>query len=356
MVNKAVNKIKELQSAISMPVRLMEVCGTHTASIFRHGIRDLLPEGIKLLSGPGCPVCVTSIRDVDTVIAISRAKDVVITTFGDMMRVPGGSQSLYNARVEGSDIRIVYSPLDALKIAKDSSNKKVVFFAAGFETTSPLVAGTISEAERAGIENFYIYSVHKTIPPALKALLGSGDVLVDGFILPGHVSAIIGKSPYSFIASDYHKPSVITGFDANDILTGIMMLLEQILNRKAAVENQYTKIVKDEGNPRAVAIMNEYFEPSDVQWRGLGTIPGSGLELKGRFKHRNILSVLDPDVPEEIRPNACCCGDVLKGVKIPGDCGLFGKACTPEKPVGACMVSSEGSCSTYYKYMGTRIV
>jgi hydrogenase expression/formation protein HypD len=352
MTVKVVKKIEELQSAINRPVRLMEVCGTHTVSIFRHGIRDLLPEGIKLLSGPGCPVCVTSIRAVDTVVAISRVKEVIITTFGDMMRVPGDSKSLYNAKSEGSDIRIVYSPLEALKIAKDNSDRKVVFFAAGFETTSPLVAATISEAERAGIDNFYIYSVHKTVPPALKALLNSGDVSVDGFILPGHVSTIIGKTPYNFIASDYHIPSVITGFDASDILNGIMMILKQIINGKAEVENQYTKVVKDEGNPRAVSIMNEYFQPSDTEWRGMGILPESGLELRSRFKHRDILSILNPYVPEGKGPKACSCGDVLRGIKIPSDCGLFGKACTPEKPVGACMVSSEGSCSAYYRFMG----
>jgi len=356
VINKVAHKIKELKSAINRTVRLMEVCGTHTVAICRHGIRDLLPEGIKLLSGPGCPVCVTSIRAVDTIIAISRHKDVIITTFGDMMRVPGGGKSLSNAKSEGSDIRIVYSPLDALKIAKDNRGKKVVFFAAGFETTAPLVAGTISEAEHAGIDNFYIYSVHKTIPPALKALLDSGDVLADGFILPGHVSAIIGKAPYNFIALDYHKPSVITGFDAIDILTGVMMILEQIVNGKALVENQYTRVVKDEGNLKAVSIMNEYFEPSDAQWRGIGVLSGSGLELRSRFKHRDILSVLNPDVPEGKEPEACSCGDVLKGIKLPVDCGLFGKACTPEEPVGACMVSSEGSCAAYYRYMGIRIV
>jgi hydrogenase expression/formation protein HypD len=352
MINKVLHKIKELKSSIKGPVRLMEVCGTHTVAIFRHGIRDVLPEGIQLLSGPGCPVCVTSIRDVDTVIAISRVKEVVITTFGDMMRVPGNSRSLSHAKSEGSDIRIVYSPLDALKIAKDNTDKKVVFFATGFETTSPLVAGTISEAEHAGIENFYIYSVHKTVPPALKALLDSGEVLADGFMLPGHVSTIIGKTPYRFIASDYHKPSVITGFDALDILTGIMMILEQIANGKALIENQYTKVVKDEGNLKAVSIMNEYFEPSDAEWRGMGVLPGSGLELKGQFHHRDIRSLLNPYVPEGKEPKACSCGDVLKGIKMPTDCGLFGKACTPENPVGACMVSSEGSCSAYYRYRG----
>ena len=354
MTHTVVNKIKELKSAIGRSVRLMEVCGTHTVAIFRHGIRDLLPEGIQLLSGPGCPVCVTSIRDVDTVIALSRVKDVVIMTFGDMMRVPGDSKSLSHAKSEGSDIRIVYSPLDALKTAKDHRDKLVVFFAAGFETTSPLVAATISEAENSGIDNFYIYSVHKTVPPALKALLDSGEVRVDGFILPGHVSTIIGKAPYNFIASDYHKPSVITGFSANDILIGIMMILEQILKGQALVENQYTKAVKDEGNLKAVSMMNEYFGPSDAEWRGIGILPGSGLELRGQFHHRDIRSVLNPHVPEGKEPKACSCGDVLKGMKIPPDCGLFGKACTPEKPVGACMVSSEGSCSAYYRYVGMK--
>jgi hydrogenase expression/formation protein HypD len=354
MTDKIVNKIKELKSTISRPVRLMEVCGTHTVAIFRHGIRDLLPEGIQLLSGPGCPVCVTSVKAVDKVIAISKEKDVIITTFGDMMRVPGESRSLSNAKSEGSDIRIVYSPLDALKTAKENSSRKVVFFATGFETTSPLVAGTVSEAESLGIDNFYIYSVHKTVPPALKALLDSGEVLVDGFILPGHVSTIIGKAPYDFIASDYQKPAVITGFDANDILLGIMMILEQIAGRKALVENQYARVVRNEGNTKALSILNHYFQPCDDEWRGIGMLPGSGLELKREFRHRDIRTVLDPSVPEGKEPVACSCGDVLKGIKLPADCLLFGKACTPEKPVGACMVSSEGSCAAYYRYSKVR--
>ncbi|MDH4232633.1 MAG: hydrogenase formation protein HypD [Nitrospirota bacterium] len=354
MINKTVNKIRELKNAISGPVRLMEVCGTHTVAIFRHGVRDLLPEGVKLLSGPGCPVCVTSIKDVDTIIAISKEKDVIITTFGDMMRVPGDRKSLSTAKSEGSDIRIVYSPLDALKIAKGNREKKVVFFATGFETTSPLVAGTVSEAEKTAIDNFYIYPVHKTVPPALKALLDSGDVRVDGFILPGHVSTIIGKAPYDFIAADYHKPSVITGFDAPDILTGIMMLLEQIANGRALVENQYIKVVKDEGNPRAVSVMNEYFDPSDADWRGIGIIPESGLQLRERYRHRDIRSAVNPDIPEGREPKACSCGEILKGIKIPPECALFGKGCTPEMPVGACMVSSEGSCAAYYKYGAIR--
>jgi hydrogenase expression/formation protein HypD len=349
MTNK-IEKINELMDSIGRPVRLMEVCGTHTVAIFRHGIRNLLPEGIRLLSGPGCPVCVTSMRDVETAISISGFESVIFTTFGDMMRVPGRKKSLFDAKAEGNDIRILYSPLDALQIAEKSSEKKVVFFATGFETTSPSVAGTIMQAEKNGIDNYYIYSVHKQVPPAIQGLLSSGDVLVDGFILPGHVSTIIGSRPYDFIASQYRKPSVITGFDANDIISGILMLLKQIASDRAEVEIQYTRVVKEEGNPLAVSIMEEYFEPEDVEWRGIGTISKSGLKLREKFSHRDIRTVFDVNVPECNEPKACSCGDVLKGIKIPTDCLLFGKACTPEGPVGACMVSPEGSCAAYFKY------
>jgi hydrogenase expression/formation protein HypD len=343
--------LKRLMDSIGRPVRLMEVCGTHTVAIFRLGIRDLLPEGIMLLSGPGCPVCVTAIKDVDAAIAISMRKGVTLATFGDMMRVPGSNKSLFNAKAEGGDVRVVYSPLDALKIAEDNSDKKVVFFATGFETTSPSVAGTILEAERRGVSNFYIYSVHKTVPPALKALLDSGEVRVDGFILPGHVSTVIGSVPYGFMASDYKKPSVITGFDAGDILSGIQMILEQLASGRAEVEIQYKRVVRMEGNPKAVAVLNKCFEPDDANWRGIGAIPMSGLRLREEFRHRDIRSVFSLDVPEaEDHATACSCGEVLKGVKVPTDCKLFGKACTPDRPVGPCMVSSEGSCAAYFKY------
>ena len=345
-----VGKIKGLMDVIGRPVRLMEVCGTHTVAIFRHGIRNILPEGISLLSGPGCPVCVTSIKDVDTASAIAKSEGVILTTFGDMMRVPGDSKSLLDTRAEGSDIRIVYSPLDALQIAEKQRDKKVVFFATGFETTSPSVAGTVLEAGRKGIDNFYIYSVHKTVPPALKALLDSGEVKVDGFILPGHVSTIIGSAPYNFIVADYGKPSVITGFDGPDILTGIMMILSQIAAGQPAIEIQYDKVVRPEGNPRAVAVLNELFEPEDAEWRGIGMLPGSGLKLREKFRHRDIRNIIELEVPEGKEPKACSCGEILKGIKMPYECLLFGKACTPERPVGACMVSSEGSCSAYYKY------
>jgi hydrogenase expression/formation protein HypD len=345
-----VKRIRELIEAIARPVRLMEVCGTHTVAIFRQGIRNLLPEGITLLSGPGCPVCVTSVRDVDTAIALAMHEGMILTTFGDMMRVPGSKKSLFAAKAEGAVVDIVYSPLDAIAIAEKNSDKKVVFFATGFETTSPLVAGTVMEAERRGIRNFFICSAHKTVPPALKALLASGEVKVDGFILPGHVCTITGIRPYEFIALDYHKPSVVTGFDAGDILSGITMILEQLAARKAEVEIQYTRVVKEEGNPRAMAILGEHFEPEDAEWRGIGTIPGSGLGLREKYRHRDVRTVCNPTVPGGSEPRACSCGEVLKGIKIPSECALFGRGCTPEKPVGPCMVSSEGSCAAYYKY------
>jgi len=351
-VNRTIEAIQELMASIGRAVKLMEVCGTHTVAIFRHGIRDLLPKEIKLLSGPGCPVCVTSIRDVDTIIEIARHHDTIVTTFGDMMRVPGNRQTLFQAKAEGGDIRIVYSPLDALKLAEKTPDRNVVFFATGFETTSPLVAGTLAEAESKGIRNFSIYSVHKTVPPALKALLNAPEVQIDGFILPGHVSTVIGLKPYAFLAADYHKPSVVTGFDAMDILNGVLMLLRQIAGNRAAIENEYAKVVKEEGNPRAVALLYEFFEPEDAYWRGIGILPDSGLKLKEKYSHRDIMNIYSISVPEGREPQACSCGDVLKGLKIPTDCALFGKACTPDKPVGACMVSTEGSCAAYYKYAG----
>jgi hydrogenase expression/formation protein HypD len=351
-MNQTIGAIKELMGSMGRPVKLMEVCGTHTVAIFRHGIRDLLPREIKLLSGPGCPVCVTSIRDVDTIIEIARHHDSIVTTFGDMMRVPGNSQSLFDAKAEGGDIRIVYSPLDALKLAEITPDRNVVFFATGFETTSPLVAGTLAEAESRGIQNFSVYSVHKTVPPALNALLNAPEVQIDGFILPGHVSTIIGLKPYAFLAADYYKPSVVTGFDAMDILNGVLMLLRQIADNRAAVENAYAKVVREEGNPRAVSLLQEFFEPEDAYWRGIGILPDSGLKLKEKYGHRDIMKKYSITIPDGREPKACSCGDVLKGIKIPTDCALFGKACTPDKPVGACMVSTEGSCAAYYKYAG----
>ncbi|MGO9379600.1 MAG: hydrogenase formation protein HypD [Dissulfurispiraceae bacterium] len=344
--------VKNLYKHVGRPLNFMEVCGTHTVAIFRHGIRSLLPEGLKLLSGPGCPVCVTSIRDIDTAIAIARRDDAILTTFGDMMRVPGGRQSLMEVRAEGADIRIVYSPLDSLKIARENLNKKVVFFSAGFETTAPSAAATVCEAERMGISNFYLYSVHKVVPPALEALLLSDDVRIDGFILPGHVSTIIGTKPYHFIAEKYSIPCAVTGFAANDILGGIAMLLKQTIEAKASVEVEYKTVVKEEGNPKAVKFIEDVFEPSDSYWRGIGMIPDSGLKLNKSWGHRDAERVFTLEVPDISEPKGCMCGLVLRGIKMPSECPLFAKVCNPDKPVGACMVSSEGSCAAYYRYLG----
>ncbi len=350
LTEKIARSIKTLLETIGRSVNLMEVCGTHTVAIFRHGIRNIIPKEINLLSGPGCPVCVTPLKDVDTAIALSQMDGVILSTFGDMMRVPGSRQSLYHAQAEGAQIRVVYSPMDALKIATENTDKTVVFFATGFETTSPSIAGTLFEAERSGVKTFSIYSAHKLIPPALKALVCSHDVKVDGFILPGHVSTIIGSRPYGFIVSDYRIPSVITGFDASDILQGIMMILNQIASKKAEVEVQYKRVVREEGNQKAMSLLYEYFEPCDSHWRGLGMIPQSGLQLREHVKRWDAKTIFDIDIPDAQEPKSCLCGSVLRGVKLPTDCLLFGKTCTPEHPVGACMVSTEGSCAAYYKY------
>lgn len=351
-MKKIAAAIKKLTERIGRPVKFMEVCGTHTVAIFRHGIRGVIPKEISLLSGPGCPVCVTPIKDVDAAIAIANLDGTILTTFGDMMRVPGSKKSLFHAQAEGARISIVYSPMDALKMAAENKDKNIVFFATGFETTSPSIAGTLFEASRSGIDNFYIYSAHKVVPPALKALLDSPDLKIDGFILPGHVSTIIGTEPYEFIAADYSISSVVTGFDAVDILTAILMLLDQIASGRAAVEIQYTKVVRKEGNPKAMSLINEFFEPCDANWRGIGVIPGSGLKLRKQASRFDVSNVFNLDIPDAPEPKGCQCGQVLTGVKIPTDCRLFGKACTPEHPVGACMVSTEGSCAAYYKYSG----
>jgi hydrogenase expression/formation protein HypD len=349
-MRQMLEELKELSDNIGKPLKLMEVCGTHTVEIFRHGIRNIIPRNITLLSGPGCPVCVTSVRDVDMAIAIAQNPGVILATFGDMMRVPGGNGSMLDARSEGADIRVLYSPLDALTLAQKEHDREVVFFATGFETTSPLIAGTIAHAEKAGIRNFCIYAAHKLVPPALKALLDSPDVSVDGFILPGHVSTIIGRKPYEFVASQYKKPSVITGFEAAEIIEGILMIVRQIAQKRAEIEIQYRTVVREEGNPRAVELLEKYFEPADAYWRGIGVIPKSGLVLKEQYAAFDAAGKFDPHVAEAAEPELCSCGDILRGAKVPSECPLFGTACTPDAPVGPCMVSTEGSCAAYFKY------
>lgn len=344
------DELKKLTDGLGKPLKLMEVCGTHTVEIFRHGIRDVIPRNITLLSGPGCPVCVTSVHDVDAAIAIARNAGVIVATFGDMMRVPGGTESMLEARSKGADIRVLYSPMDALDLAKHEQDKEIVFFATGFETTSPLIAGTIAHAEQMGVTNFSIYASHKLVPPALKALLDSSDVQVDGFILPGHVSTIIGRKPYDFVAKEYRKPSVITGFEAKEIIEGILMIVRQIAQNRAAVEIQYRSAVREEGNTRAVALLDKYFEPADAYWRGIGVIRNSGLKLRDEYSSFDANRKFSPPVSTASEPDLCSCGDILRGVKIPTECALFGTGCTPDAPIGPCMVSTEGSCAAYYKY------
>lgn len=349
-MKELLNEISELTERIGRPLKLMEVCGTHTVEIFRHGIRTVLPKSITLLSGPGCPVCVTSIHDVDAAISIAKRPDTVLVTFGDMMRVPGGKQSLLEARSEGADVRVLYSPMDALKLAKQEPGKQVVFFATGFETTSPLIAGTVFAAARDGVRNFSILSSHKTVPLAVKALLDSGEVKVNGFIMPGHVSTMIGLAPYEFIAADYRIPSVVTGFEAQEIVLGVLMIVRQISGGVARVENAYPNVVQPEGNPRAMQLLHEVFEPSDAYWRGIGTLPGTGLKLREQYREFDAEVRFRPETTGIAEPELCSCGEILRGVKIPTECPLFGTGCTPDDPVGPCMVSTEGSCAAYYKY------
>lgn len=349
-MEEVITQIKQLTRHIDREIHIMEVCGTHTVALFRHGIRSVLPDNVRLLSGPGCPVCVTSVEDVDKAIELSKMDDVILTTFGDMMRVPGSTRSLSDVRAEGADIRIVYSPMDSLTISKDNKNKQVVFFATGFETTSPSVAGTIYMADSEGINNFYVHSVHKLVPPALKTLVSIEDIRIDGFILPGHVSAIIGVNPYRFLSEEHRIAAVVAGFGAEDILHGILLLMNQIARGSYEVQVQYKGAVREEGNPKALRILSEYFELSDARWRGIGILPGSGLALNEKHSDRDIFRKYRTKVRARSEPKACRCGDVLMGRIIPKECNLFGRVCTPEKPVGACMVSTEGSCAAYFRY------
>ncbi len=341
--------LQRIEKSSKHPVQLMEVCGTHTVSIFRSGIRGLLPEQVKLLSGPGCPVCVTPNQDIDYAIALSRQKEVTLVTFGDMMKVPGSTSSLQKEKAEGRDIRMIYSSLDALAIARKNPNRKVVFFAIGFETTSPTIAVAAMKAREERIENLFLLNSQKRIPPALYALLQSKKVKVDGFLLPGHVSAILGVEPYQFIAKDFGKPAVITGFEPLDILQGIWMLLRQIEEQRATIEIQYRRIVDKNGNPVAREKMAEVFEQDQALWRGLGSIPESGYRFKKPYAHMDAGQFNVEVEPSQEHPE-CLCGEVLQGIKTPLQCRLFKTVCHPENPVGPCMVSIEGTCHTYFKF------
>ena len=332
------------------PIKIMEVCGTHTASIAKSGLRTVMPEWVTLLSGPGCPVCVTANRDIDTAIALGRLDGVTITTFGDMMKVPGSSSSLSAEKADGRDIRIVYSPLDALDLAQKDPSREVVFIAVGFETTAPLIAAALIRAHDSGISNFSVFCAHKTVPGALDALVNDPDVEVDAFILPGHVSTIIGARPYQFLADTYRTSGVIAGFEPVDILQAIWMLVSQLEQGRAEIEIAYRRGVNADGNAHARKLMERAFEPADAEWRGIGVIPGSGLNISQEFSALDATKRFTVSVPRPREVKGCQCGDVLRGIVLPFECRLFSKACTPEHPVGPCMVSSEGSCAAYYRY------
>lgn len=333
------------------PVRIMEVCGGHTHSIFRYGIENLLPETIELIHGPGCPVCVLPMGRVDDCVQIAERPEVIFTTFGDAMRVPGSKKSLLEAKADGADVRMVYSPMDALGLARKNPDREVVFFGLGFETTMPSTALTILQAENEGITNFTLLCNHITIIPTVKAVLDSPDMQLDGFLGPGHVSMVIGNDPYSFIAEHYGKPVVVAGFEPLDILQSLWMVLKQLHAGVATIENQYSRIVPEGGNDVALQAIGKVFRLREFfEWRGLGSIDHSGVQLTDAYlaydaeKRFNVKSIAVAD------PKSCQCGEVLKGVIKPWDCKVFGKACTPETPMGALMVSSEGACAAYYQY------
>lgn len=344
-------QITKLGQQLEKPIKIMEVCGGHTHSIFKYGIEDILPHNLELIHGPGCPVCVMPKGRLDDAIAISQHNNVILATFGDTMRVPGSHTSLLQAKARGADIRMVYSPLDSLQIARDNPGKEIVFFALGFETTAPSTALTILQAAAENITNFSMFSNHVLVIPALQALLDNPDLQLDGFIGPGHVSMVIGTEPYEFISHKYHKPIVVSGFEPLDILQSIWMLLQQLIENRCQVENQYNRLVEPAGNLVALQAINQVFTVREnFDWRGLGDIPKSGLKIRPEYAQFDAeLKFTIPNL--KVRDHkACQCGEILKGTLKPWQCKVFGTACTPETPIGTCMVSSEGACAAYYKY------
>ncbi|MBI4804113.1 MAG: hydrogenase formation protein HypD [Desulfovibrio sp.] len=347
---KAVLKLIE-EAMQGQTLRFMEVCGTHTVALFRSGVHSLLPKSVVHLTGPGCPVCVTHDSEVAAYLELAKRDDVIIATFGDLMRVPGpGGGSLKKAQAEGARIEVVYSPFDALAVAKNNPGDKIVFLGIGFETTAPTVAATVRLAKEQGLSNFFVMPFHKLVPPALDALLSDPAMAIEGFMLPGHVSAIIGLEPYRPLAEKYGIPAVVAGFEPLDLLQAILLMAEMKRQGKPRVINNYKRVVADEGNPKARAILYEVYKPGDALWRGIGTIPGSGLVMSDAYKPFDAFDALGVELKECKPLPGCRCGEVLKGIMPPNQCPLFAKACTPATPIGPCMVSTEGSCAAYHKY------
>ena len=342
--------VKKLQKYRSLDINIMEVCGTHTMSIFRYGIRSILPKNINLISGPGCPVCVTPQSYIDAALELASRSDVIIATFGDMMRVPGKKSSLLKKKADGADVRIVYSPMDAIIIAKNNPDKKVIFLSVGFETTTPMTAITTMEAKKKGVSNLLFLTAHKIVPPAMEALVQDKELNLDGFLLPGHVSAVIGTKPYEFLSEKHSIPAVVAGFEPTDILQGIISLINMIYKKEHQITNEYRRIVKAEGNTVAVKYLDEVFDVVDTRWRGIGVIPNSGYIFNKKFEEFDALKHFEIEYEEYDGSPGCRCGEILKGKITPLECPLFKRACTPENPVGSCMVSSEGTCAAFYRY------
>ena len=349
-ISNLVSEINKISAGLPQ-INIMEVCGTHTMAIGKNSLRQILPASINLISGPGCPVCVTPASDIDNIIELSDDHKNYIFSFGDMLKVPGSKSSLYEKRSDGANIKICYSPADALEFAANNPRINVIFIAIGFETTAPLTAVLVKRAFQNNNSNFFIYNTHKLVPPAIEFLLDSeSENNIHAFLCPGHVCAVIGSKPFDLIADKYQKPCVISGFSPEDILESILMILKQIEGKKALAQIQYSWVVKQDGNQNALKYIYEVFETGSSSWRGIGLIKDSGLVLKNEFKDfdaKKWFAIKDRNVPE---PKSCSCGDILQGKKKPFDCLLFGKKCTPDKPVGPCMVSSEGTCAAYFRY------
>lgn len=336
----------------SKPVTLMEVCGTHTVSIFKNGIRALLPSHVNLLSGPGCPVCVTPTGDIDAICSIADQKDTILASFGDLMRVPGSNGSLKDKRAGGSDVRVVHSVMDALALAVKNPLKKIVFAGVGFETTAPTVAAAIKQADRIDLKNFYVYSAHKLTPPAISAVMGTGDSSIDGLILPGHVSSMTGSEYFRAVAEACRRPAAITGFEPVDLFRGIAELIRAFEEGEKGFCNTYERAVSQEGNKAAINLMHEVFDVTDSRWRGIGVIPNSGLIISKKYKRLDAELAFSIDPTDAADHSGCSCGDILTGRATPLSCPLYKKVCTPYNPIGPCMVSGEGTCAAYFHYCG----
>lgn len=350
ILQRLIELAQKTSEKLGKSITLMEVCGTHTTVIAKSGIKNLLTNYLELRSGPGCPVCVTDQSDIDRIIELARMPNTIIASFGDMVRVPGTYSSLELERARGAHVKIFYSPHEAVTFAGKYSDMKIIFLGVGFETTAPAIALSIAEAKQQRIKNYSVLSVHKLVPPVMKALLNDPELHIDGFILPGHVCTITGRKAFDFIASKYNIPAVIAGFEPADILQAIYLLLQQMVDEKAETINGYTRLVHEDGNIKAKEIIGKYFEPIDAYWRGFGLIPESGLKLKTVYSDYDADERFPMKVPESLPPEGCSCGEVLRGKLTPGECPLFASICTPSEPVGPCMVSTEGACAAYYNY------